>query len=30
MNNKLESNNYKILAVENGTNIQDALKKMVN
>lgn len=28
MNNKLESNNYKILAVENGTNIQDALKKM--
>lgn len=29
MNNKLDSNNYKILAVENGTSIQDALKKMV-
>ena len=29
MNNKLDSSNYKILAVENGTSIQDALKKMV-
>ena len=29
MNNKQDSNNYKILAVENGTSIQDALKKMV-
>ena len=29
MTNKLESNNYKILAVENGTSIQEALKKMV-
>lgn len=29
MNNKLDANNYKILAVENGTSIQDALKKMV-
>ena len=29
MNNKLDSNNYKILAVENGTSSQDALKKMV-
>ena len=29
MNNKQDSNNYKILAVENGTSIQDALKKMI-
>ena len=29
MNNKLDSSNYKILAVENGTSSQDALKKMV-